>query len=988
MKMDWPPEVNKDKSSQKEKNIEQIKTDFSSWVDVYLNDFYKEEKARDLASWYDPVETKMNSLVGEDYATEERKELTIIFAKKLMMFCDSLVFSDNFNEDKTKKFYNNLHNTFFNRSPNIFENLNTDFLQKVIISSKINETYGLRNFVDISGEMAYHLSFHSEGTIRNLAEDIKKLTGAEKISAIKQLALSAMTAYGNGLWAYPAFKGIIKIIEKSIEAEDKPIISFVLEYELKKIKDYSHSLDDFENTGDTEEHHNEPLDKNELRNKILKENNAFFENNQTVLNSDDVRYTDVSKDYGCLVIPSTFMPFALIEKEKCIKNSSKEVFSLEELKNISNFTETIIQREKDDQYYIDIGNVIQYLNSKEIDLKSIVDKDTILIFSKLFDYLLSKTERDNFAETNKLFDYVDENFENIFIDKLKEKGGLWKEYRDRGYNDGLFDMISDIATVFEYSKEAKDNTHIKNVFDKFNKLKTYHSNRFLEEERTIKNLTEEFSSKYKNEIDDIIKLSAKIDVLELKNLLDNLIKNDNRPGNIVPVRSYDGITKEKEFNPLGDANFSYLVKILHSPEIRNYINDRLKIKIEDLLLREQIHLLQFLCNSDEVKFNRIQKVLDGKKENQNIDFLRSFLSLSGDIKMGDKILALGEKLPEEVARKVFEKYGEIIDNVNNITDFAKNNFTKEIETNPELIKKIESTLYERGKFLLSDMYNEIFDKNEINYKEAEKDLERINANTIATLAIFKQAVKNGEILPVESIEGALFAKEEARDIEESSQKEMSELYDKNYRDYKDQKFFSKVKDYFSTAFIPESNKGKNYFYTFKKDNHIRAFVRFEKQEDSSLYASALNVDDASKNFGLGEAMMDEALSREAKENILHATCLTDRPSNMRYFEKGFISKGLEKNENTTQFKLVWDEKRNKEIKAKQMADKELIELYKNKERTDLFQIKEADSLEELHKEFQEGESLVRCFFNKEKNKWYAVYEKVSDSYGLNGKEEE
>ena len=358
---------------------------------------------------------------------------------------------------------------------------------------------------------------------------------------------------------------------------------------------------------------------------------------------------------------------------------------------------------------------------------------------------------------------------------------------------------------------------------------------------------------------------------------------------------------------------------------------------------------------------------------------RTFLSIEqGGKEMGDKIIGLGEKLPEDVARKVFTKYGEILDNVSKITEFTRTNFTKEIETNPELIKKIEETLYIKGKQLLSQTYDDINNKKEVNYEDISKQLDRINADTITTFAIFKQAVKNGEKLPIESIEGSVFSKKEAIDIGDNQQNEMLELYESNWKNHPDRNFVESLKSYFKTAFAPEDNKQKNYFYTFEKDNNIRAFVRFEKQNDASFYASALNVDEASKNFGLGEAMMDEALTREAKEHILHASCRKDNPSNMRYFEKGFIANGFKKTNETEELDLVWDENKNKDIFSKQKSQEELISMYGN---TEVIEIKKSKDLESLHDEIPEGKSLVRCFVNN--GEWYAIYETIKEDYGMN-----
>jgi predicted GNAT family acetyltransferase len=193
-----------------------------------------------------------------------------------------------------------------------------------------------------------------------------------------------------------------------------------------------------------------------------------------------------------------------------------------------------------------------------------------------------------------------------------------------------------------------------------------------------------------------------------------------------------------------------------------------------------------------------------------------------------------------------------------------------------------------------------------------------------------------------------------------------------------------LKLYFNTAFIPEANKSKNHFYTFEKDDKIRAFMRFEKQKDNSLYASALNVDEASKSFGLGEAMMDEALTREAQNHILHASCRKDNPSNMRYFEKGFIASGFKKTNDTEELDLIWDEVKNKSILAKQKTVENLILMYLKNDYEGSIEIRKSATLEELHKDIITGKSLVRCFQDPLKTgAWYGVYESIDKNYGVN-----
>lgn len=1057
---------NSSNKKESDNGFEKIKSEFSLWLDGYLIDLFENGDFMGRDEWEDPVSEKINKLVGKDnHITPEMRDLTVVFGEKLIKFCNDLIFEYSYDENATQRFYKNLRSTFFNRTPNIFENLNIDFLKKTIISSQINEVYKLRNVVDISGEMAYDLSYCSKTTMNNLTKDIKKLSEVEKISAVKQLSDTAIDAYSNGAWAISAFEGVVDLIEDVKEEEKSPIISFVLDYELKKIEAHADFADMVE-TDDTlyppvlELINNE--ERMKIENNVSKESHYFFTKNTTSPQLKNVLYSRVSKDYGSIVFSEGLIPMALIRHENIQEEESQKemIFSQEQIERFEYFAKEIDKDSpRDDQFYADIASFVNYINNvtKYDDFSSFVDKEKLHIleinYKKINETvesinlnkknITSKIEKENLSKTRELFSYMDNNFDKMFIGNFKQLGVKWLDYKKNAYDEGLFDIVKDIANdnyYFEFSRNSRikeidvemvnlnnaiseddiENRDliedkIKSLSEEKNNLlreidlkkssdegkisddingrkiilRNFHHTNFSSLDQKINEANDPLWSLYDEKINEVIDICKNIDLNNVKKIIDRITKEDKNERKILELKSYDNVTKNKELNPLGGDDFSHLVKILHSPEIRNYINNRLNINLENLYLRDQIYFLKFLSKSDENKFSKLEKILKGKENDENTNFLRSFLSMSGDESMGDKILVLGEKLPKEVSIKVFTKYGEIIDNVNKITEFSRSSFTKEIETSPELIQKIEETLYQKGKQLLSETYENINSDKEIYFNDIVKQLDRINADTLTTFAIFKQAVRNGEKMPIESIEGSIFSKKEATSISLSQREEMSELYDRNYKDHPDREFISKVKGYFNTAFIPEANQSQNHFYTFEKDSKIRAFVRFEKQKDSSLYASALNVDEVSKNFGLGEAMMEEALNREAKENILHATCLINNPSNMRYFEKGFISEHFKMVDNTNQLDLVWDESKNIDIVAKQKSIEDLISMYLKKSYEGSIEIKKEDSLEKLHKDIPQGKAIVRCFRNPVKNsEWYAVYESLPAGYGLNTSEVE
>ena len=67
--------------------------------------------------------------------------------------------------------------------------------------------------------------------------------------------------------------------------------------------------------------------------------------------------------------------------------------------------------------------------------------------------------------------------------------------------------------------------------------------------------------------------------------------------------------------------------------------------------------------------------------------------------MGDKILTLGEKLPKESAKVLFAKYGEIIDEVDNIGGYIEKSMKGQVSA--LIIDKAKENLLIKGKDLLS-----------------------------------------------------------------------------------------------------------------------------------------------------------------------------------------------------------------------------------------------------------------------------------------------
>lgn len=408
-------------------------------------------------------------------------------------------------------------------------------------------------------------------------------------------------------------------------------------------------------------------------------------------------------------------------------------------------------------------------------------------------------------------------------------------------------------------------------------------------------------------------------------------------------------------------------QFMSRPEVRKIVEETFQINLHHFTFPEQLQIFEYLYSSGKDEVEKIQAL----HEKNGDDFLKSFVSQEQDKAVSKTIVQIADSNHTELSRKIFSIYVEITRNVQDIVNFIHKNFKKKVNINPEMLETIRQTLFTRANNFLKDYGQRLEDTDTI------EKLSRISADTATALAVFKHSISVGAKLPLEMIVGASFSKKKPSDFSEEQQKEMRLLYEKNWTMYPNKEFVEHIISYFDNAF--EANE-KNEFYTFEKDGHIHAFVRFEEKDKHIKYASALNVDDATKGFGLGESMMEEAIAQEAKKNILLAKCDPFNENNMRYFEKGFVARGFTEDV-PVMLDIIWNEKENTVWKTK-TADKNLLieEYLKGRNEEEGVLVQRAEQLKDLFSTFPENKILTRCFKNPVGSGWYAVYEDYDQRY--------
>lgn len=394
--------------------------------------------------------------------------------------------------------------------------------------------------------------------------------------------------------------------------------------------------------------------------------------------------------------------------------------------------------------------------------------------------------------------------------------------------------------------------------------------------------------------------------------------------------------------------------------------------ITSLPIKEQVYFTRFISQKNEIEIKRI-----GTFINQYGDVgIKAFLSLGhGDVSLGDKILDMGEQVPKNKAEKIFAYYAEIVQAVNTLTDALLYDFNNRIPISSQDIAHLEKSLYARGVQLLENFYTRKGDEKQIDTLIASMD--RVKSDTLSALAVFKYTAQKGARLPLEVMRESEFSCREASAYNTDEQREMIGMYTRNWQDSPAWEVAQKAIKDFISAFKPPQNS-RNKIYTFKKNGDVHAFIRFTQESQGVQYVSALNVEKGLHGFGLGEAMMEQAMLAEAQEAELRAICEANTDTAMRYIEQGFVATGFSE-EHDDIFEIHWNDRENQNYISKNVSREEIVTAYiKNESLSNGVIIRKAPTLRELHSEFPQEKVLTRCFRDPlNTGEWYAVYESPS-----------
>lgn len=343
------------------------------------------------------------------------------------------------------------------------------------------------------------------------------------------------------------------------------------------------------------------------------------------------------------------------------------------------------------------------------------------------------------------------------------------------------------------------------------------------------------------------------------------------------------------------------------------------VRMSDLTLREQVWMYQYSKNTAPEDWGKIGQL----KEEFGIDGVKVFIAGEQNADIGKRILAFVENTAVERATKerLFRAYGAIVSELDFVgqrtKDFFKNSTEQELDT-----RAVTNEMAKRAYRILDNAMSSYEGGNDT--EATDRMVQAVRRDVVSFAAIFKTLFKGKEHIDISLVRGLDLETKQATELSNIERKQMEEIAYTNFAtgDTKARALFEGLQS--------SLQDDRNTFYLLKKqkensekgvEEDIVAFVRFMPPDDRGhRYAGSFNVNPAYRGSGIGEAMLENALKKEAEKCVLDATVYDQLAVGTNYIEKqGFTIVGAHEDfhgTGETHFKIQWDNKKNATLETR------------------------------------------------------------------------
>ncbi len=304
-------------------------------------------------------------------------------------------------------------------------------------------------------------------------------------------------------------------------------------------------------------------------------------------------------------------------------------------------------------------------------------------------------------------------------------------------------------------------------------------------------------------------------------------------------------------------------------------------RFNNLGFKEQGQFLIYYKNADK---QQREKLLDFIKKYQETGF-KTFLSLEQGVEMGKKILKIGNKFDgedknPEIAKAIFRKYGKLVDAVDVVGDYLREEFGRD---DPKIIQEIQENLLMRGKAILV-----MFADEEMTEEEVMERLREINSGVDVLGSVLKAMKDGGENIDFEVIKGLKIEKREIKFKQGLSlveKEEVLQIFKKSYK-----KIFSDnpnaYKRVINNIETQLNNLAGQIVYVMKHKDKVVAFCRFKKN-GNEVEGASLVVDEDIQGLNVGGYFVDSTTKDISSEYAIRIKSRKNNPANNDYQKKGY-----------------------------------------------------------------------------------------------------
>ncbi len=324
---------------------------------------------------------------------------------------------------------------------------------------------------------------------------------------------------------------------------------------------------------------------------------------------------------------------------------------------------------------------------------------------------------------------------------------------------------------------------------------------------------------------------------------------------------------------------------LSSPLTRKLLEKELHVRLEEVPVKTQFFLLNFLKNKNSKDVESV-KTFCAKFGEEGLD---SFLSLEMGAELGDKILNIGDNLDSSAAKKVFAKVSELTSLIEKNDDELRDTFGVAESFD---CRELRLELLKKTTKIIQNFSDSISQSGASNDKTNNLilELERTKGELIILTTILKKAKTEGQDIKFNLIKDInLEINRPGEEIQEKDKQQIIEIAQVNWQEQNPAIADAVIKGLKDSLQDTKNQK----CYTLKYKNEVIGFIRFEPTIENKLYVGSLNIVKDLRGLNVGDNLMDASIEREAKASVLEATASPRISAGCNYIDKlGFVATGI------------------------------------------------------------------------------------------------